>query len=146
MKALVVYDSKFGNTEKVAKAIAGAIGKSAKALHVGKASPAGIEGIDVLIVGSPTQAWSQTKAIQQFIKSLSLSNVSVAGFDTRFKKMSLLTGSAAKGISKNLQKAGGTLAAEPESFFVAGTEGPLLDGEIERAKAWAKDIVKTQRI
>ena len=60
-----------------------------------------------------------------------------AAFDTRFDKPAFLTGSAAKGIAKRLRQRGFELVAEPESFFVLGTEGPLKDGELERAAAWA---------
>lgn len=144
MNVLVIYDSQYGNTAKIAEAIAGAAGT--KAVKAGNASPEILKGVDILIVGSPTQGWRPTKAVQEFVKKLSLSNVSVAAFDTRFKKPRLLTGSAAKNIANTLKSAGGTLVAEPESFFVSGTEGPLLGGEIERAHAWAHAVIGKRKV
>ena len=143
MKSLVAYDSKFGNTEKIAKAIGSALSKSGNVavVHVENASMADIEKVDVLIVGSPTQAWNSTPATKSFLENLpALHNLSVAAFDTRFKRTRLLTGSAARKIAKALKKKDGTLVAEPESFFVTGMEGPLLEGELERARSWAKEI------
>ena len=148
MNSLVVYDSKYGNTEKIAKAVGSALSKSGSVnvVHVEKAGTADIEKVDVLIVGSPTQAWSPTPATKSFLESiLALHNISVAAFDTRFKRTRLLTGSAARKIAKTLVKKEGTLLAEPKSFFVTGMEGPLLEGELEQAKAWGKEIIAKNR-
>ncbi|MCK5333386.1 MAG: flavodoxin domain-containing protein [Candidatus Aenigmarchaeota archaeon] len=146
MKSLVVYDSKFGNTEKIAKAIGSALSKSGNVnvVNVEKAGITDIEKVDILIVGSPTQAWSPTPATKSFLESIHapLHSMPVAAFDTRFNRTRLLTGSAARKIAKALKKKGSTLLAEPESFFVTGMEGPLLEGEIERAKNWAKELAK----
>ncbi len=143
MKSIVIYDSKYGNTEKIAKAIGSALSKlgTVTVVHAEKASMADIEKVDVLIVGSPTQAWNPTPATKSFLENIpALHNLSVAAFDTRFKRTRLLTGSAARKIAKVLENKGIFLLAEPESFFVTGMEGPLLKGEIERAKSWAKEI------
>lgn len=145
MKSLVIYDSKFGNTEKIAKAIGSALSKSGNVavVHVGNESMADIEKVDVLIVGSPTQAWNATPATKSFLENIpALHNIPAAAFDTRFKRTRLLTGSAARKIAKVLKKKGGVLLAEPESFFVTGMEGPLLEGELERAKTWAKEVAR----
>lgn len=142
MNALVVYDSQFGNTEKIAKKIAGALEKSAKAVRVSEANPSMLKGISLLVVGCPTQRWRATPAIRSFLESLpDLSGVSAAAFDTRFKRTWLFTGSAARGIAKALKNKGAKLALEPESFFVSGIEGPLLDGEAERAGMWARNLI-----
>jgi hypothetical protein len=61
-----------------------------------------------------------------------------AAFDTRADKPALLTGSAARGIAKRLERRGCKLAAPPESFLVEGTPGPLAPGEVERAAAWGR--------
>ena len=85
--------------------------------------------------------WLTTTATKSFLESIHAPhNIHAAAFDTRFKRTHLLTGSAARKIAKALKKKGGTLLAEPESFFVTDTEGPLLEGEIERAKRGAKEI------
>jgi hypothetical protein len=65
-----------------------------------------------------------------------------ACFDTRFRLPRFMTGSAAKVMAEKLREKGVSLLAEPESFFVKGTEGPLRDGELERASTWARTLVK----
>ena len=62
----------------------------------------------------------------------------VATFDTRANKPVWLVGSSARGIARRFGERGYRLAAEPESFFVQGTPGPLEAGEIERAARWGK--------
>jgi hypothetical protein len=62
-------------------------------------------------------------------------------FDTRADKPALLVGSAAHGMARRLRHRGYRLVAEPESFFVEGTSGPLEAGELERAAEWAKTVV-----
>jgi len=156
MKALVVYDSVFGNTEKVAQAMGQALGSQAEVqtLRVGDVKPEHLTGLDALIVGSPTRAFSPTPAIKNWLKSLppnSLKGVKVAAFDTRIAlsdvNSSLLTfmvklfGYAAKPIGGRLTKKGGDLALSPEGFFVKDSEGPLKDGELERAADWVKQIM-----
>jgi len=156
MKALVVYDSVFGNTEKVAQAMGQALGSQAEVqtLRVGDVKPEHLTGLDALIVGSPTRAFSPTPAIKNWLKSLppnSLKGVKVAAFDTRIAlsdvNSSLLTfmvklfGYAAKPIGDRLTKKGGDLALSPEGFFVKDSEGPLKDGELERAADWVKQIM-----
>lgn len=154
MKALVVYDSQWGNTEKVARAIAAALGPEpeVRAVRAGQVTPEMLAGsaLDLLVVGSPTQGFRPTKPLTELLSSLSpqaLDGVRVAAFDTRFdadRVSSRVTrfvvrrgGYAAPRIAEQLEKAGGALVAPPEGFFVADKEGPLFDGELERAAAWA---------
>ena len=66
-----------------------------------------------------------------------------AAFDTRIDKSPALTGSAARGIAKRLRGRGFELAAAPESFFVDDAEGPLAEGEIERARAWGRTLASS---
>lgn len=144
MNALVVYDSEFGNTKMVARVIAAELAKSgkAKAIHVSEKT-IDIKGVDLLVVGSPTQAWKPMPAIQEFLKSLhDLNGLKTAAFDTRFKSPKIFTGSAAKIIAKELEKKGAKLVLAPESFFVEGTHGPLRMGEIERAEEWVRLILR----
>ncbi|OGN97653.1 MAG: flavodoxin [Chloroflexi bacterium RBG_13_51_36] len=151
MKALVVYDSVYGNTEKIAKAIGDAIAPSGevKVLRAGEASPSELVSIDLLIVGSPTHAGRPVQAVQEFLKKvpeLSLKGVKVAAFDTRIsKKIVGVFGYAAGRIVDNLKKKGGSLVASPEGFFVTGGEGPLKGGELERAAAWVKGILGAKK-
>ena len=159
MKAMVVYDSVFGNTAKIAQAIGQALASSedVEIVQVGNARPEQLAGLTLLIVGSPTRQFSPTGATSSFLKSIprnGLAGVKVAAFDTRFtvsaiEKVRILAfmvkifGYAAKPIAGRLQKKGGGLAIPPEGFYVDDTEGPLLEGELERAADWAKQIIAT---
>ena len=156
MKALVVYDSKFGNTEKVAQAIGAALTSKGEVavLNVADARPEQLAGVDLLLVGSPTWGSRPTPAITRWLKALPtrcLKGVRVAGFDTR-GDMSQVTsrfvlhlvgflGFAAAPISDRLAKKGGIAAVPPEGFIVVNREGPLKEGEQERAAEWADKIV-----
>jgi flavodoxin I len=159
MKAMVVYDSAFGNTEKVAQAIGQALGSTedVKTVRVGNVAPEQLAGLTLLVVGSPTQKFRPLGTVTSFLKGIpdnGLKGVRVAAFDTRIteseiEKVGILAffvkifGYAAKPIADRLQKKGGALAIVPEGFYVGGTEGPLLEGELERAADWARKIVAT---
>jgi flavodoxin len=158
MKILVVYDSVYGNTEQVACAISNSLSSegNTEKVHINELKVEQLQSLDYLIVGSPTHAFKPTKAIRTFLKSLSKDNlrdVKVAAFDTRISKgyansavfnfFEKIFGYAAKPIADRLMKKGGTLIVPPEGFFVNDTEGPLKNGEIERAKSWAKQIIKS---
>ena len=142
MKALVIYDSLYGNTEKIAKAIGGAISSEVKVLPVGQANPAELKSLDLLIVGSPTQGGRATKPIQAFLDKIpgtDLKGINVAAFDTRYaSKWVRIFNYAAGRIADNLKDKGGNLVTPPEGFFVTGKEGPLKGEELERAAGWAK--------
>jgi flavodoxin len=147
MKALVVYDSVHGNTEKIARAVAEALAPSGKArvLRAGEAQPSDLNAIDLLVVGSPTLGGRPTPAVQEFLGRMpadALRNLSVTSFDTRMKMfIARLFGFAADHIAVNLKEMGCSLARAPEGFIVKGREGPLADGELERAAAWAMAIL-----
>jgi len=146
MRALVVYDSTYGNTEKIAQTIGEAI--AAQVLRVGGVSPSDLTGFDLLIVGSPTHGGRPTPEIQGLLKALgpALKGVNVAAFDTRHpSKWTLLFGYAAPRIARSLRNNGAALLAPPEGFFVLGTQGPLKEGELERAAGWAKGIVEGKK-
>jgi len=102
--------------------------------------------LGLLIVGSPTQGGRPTPAIQDFLDKIAkptIRGINVAAFDTRFStKLVKIFGYAAARIADSLKKNGGTLLGSPEGFFVTGKEGPLKEGELERAANWAKVIVK----
>jgi flavodoxin len=161
MEALVVYDSFFGNTEQIAQSIGNALGRpdDVGILQVVDVKPERLAGLKLLIVGSPTRAFSPSPAIKKFLKSIpkdGLKSVRVAAFDTRMTDEEIdsavfilrffvnIFGYAAKPISDRLVKKGGQLIAAPEGFFVQGMEGPLKEGELERASNWAKQILAKQ--
>jgi len=149
MKVLIVYDSVYGNTEKIAKAIGGAITGEVKVLRVDEANLSELKTIDLFIVGSPTQAGRPTPAIQDFLNKVpepSLQGINVAAFDTRIPtKLVRVFGYAAGRIAGNLKGKGGILVASPEGFFVKGSKGPLREGELERAADWAKGILESKK-
>jgi flavodoxin len=152
MKALVIYDSEFGNTERVAQAMGEAIGGEVQ--KVTDVQPGELADLDALIVGSPTQKFQPLGSIKTFVKDIppgKLDGVKVAAFDTRIALEDAdsailnvfvkLFGYAAKPIADRLEKKGGELAMPPEGFYVEGTEGPLKEGELERAMEWVKQII-----
>jgi len=139
MNALIVYDSTYGNTEKIAQAIGEGI--SGQIRRVSEVNPADLKGFDLLIIGSPTHGGFPSEGIYGLLKaSLALEGSNVAAFDTRTK--TTIFGYAAPKIAKSLQKHGGNLLAPPEGFLVRGMHGPLQDGELERATDWAKGIAR----
>jgi flavodoxin len=145
MRALVVYDSFYGNTKKIAEAIGGAItGGEVSVLRAGEVGPPELENISLLVVGAPTQGGRATPQIRDFLGRISkaeINGVDAAAFDTRVKsKVAKIFGYAAGRIASSLKKKGANLIAEPEGFFVEGTKGPLTEGELERAVAWGKGL------
>jgi flavodoxin len=144
MRVLVVYDSVYGNTEKIARAIAGAFSGEVRVVQAGEVSPAELESVDLLVVGAPTQGGRPTPAVKEFLDRVpkpAIRGIKVATFDTRFSaKMAKIFGYAAGRLAEGLKKKGGSLVAAPEGFFVEGTEGPLKAGELERAAAWGRGI------
>ena len=151
MKALIIYDSVYGNTEKIAKAMAEAITPpdGVKVLRAGEVNPSELTSIDLLIVGSPTHGGRPTSSVQEFLNKVtqpSLKGINVAAFDTRAtSKFARVFGYAAGRIGGHLKRKGGVLIASPEGFFVTGTKGPLKEGELERAAVWAKGILGSKK-
>ena len=160
MNALVVYDSVFGNTEQVARSVAGALGgpEAAQAVRVGEVSPQQLSSSTLLIVGSPTRGFRATPATTKLLRSLpagALQGVKVAAFDTRIaveaadvpgflRVMVRLFGYAADPIAKRLVQRGGQLVAPAEGFIVQTSEGPLKEGELERSADWARRIAAAE--
>jgi flavodoxin len=148
MRAIVIFDSKFGNTEKIAQAIARGIGTlgSVRVLSAADPTPAFAERPDLLIVGGPTQSRGMSPALRSVLDAVpqGLRGVSAATFDTRYRGPKLIMGSAAEAAAKSLGKAGNRIVAAPEGFYV-GRTGPmeqqaLEGGELERAEAWARTV------
>lgn len=163
MRALLVFESMFGNTREIALAVADGL-RSGFEVEVGEAgsvSPILAGPFDLLVVGGPTHAFSMSRpgtrqsaveqgapvgtsrrGIREWLDELEpgLRRPAVATFDTRVAKPRL-PGSAARGAARRLRSHGLTLAAAPESFYVDGTTGPLLEGETDRARRWAESLV-----
>ncbi len=147
MNALVVYDTVYGNTEQVARAVADVLGTGANTRLVRVSEAAGLDlaGIDLLVLGSPTHGWRPTPAMREFLDRLpegSLRNLPAAVFDTRLRGIRVLTGSAARSLAKTVERMGVRLVLPPESFVVVRSEGPLAEGELTRAMEWARALVE----
>lgn len=154
---LIVYDSFFGNTEQIAHAIGRNLGPEGQMsiVRVGEVRPDHLRDLMLLVVGSPTRAFKPTPAIMKFLKAIpknGLEGVRVAAFDTGIPLTDIrasvlrflvrILGYAARPIAGRLRKKGGVPVAPPEGFFVAGTEGPLKEGEVERAEGWGRQILE----
>jgi len=154
MKIVIAYDSVFGNTARLAQAMAEQFTENVLVSRVTDLQPEQLKGVRHLIVGSPTRGFRPTKVMAEFLKQLpeaSLTGVKVAAFDTRistseahshiFTGLAKVFGYAAKPMADLLEKKGGVLVLAPEGFFVRESEGPLLEGELERAVDWARQVV-----
>lgn len=155
MSTLITYESFFGNTEKIARAIAAGCGLDPETtvVRVRDVDPRQLGELDRLIVGSATRGFKPCPDTQHFLKAIPagrLQGVKIAAYDTRIDIATVdnafltfmvrLFGYAAEPIDKALQKKGGIPAAPPAGFIVEDSEGPLRAGELERAAEWAKAI------
>ena len=166
MRALVVYESMFGNTGLIAEAIADGLARhgEVETAEVGTAPVLLPAEVDLIVVGGPTHAFGmsrpgtrssakdQTEAplvsprigIREWLEGMARPRhrVSSAAFDTRIDKPRF-PGSAAAGAAKRLRRLGFHQAMAPESFFVVGGTGPLLPCEYERAHRWGELVGST---
>jgi flavodoxin len=148
MNALVVYHSQFGNTRQVAEIIARVFDGAgvARTLSADRLTAAELEGVDLVVMGTPTHKMNLPEAVRPVFERLprrSLRGTPVAAFDTSYEMSAFLARfTAAKRVDKKLRKLGGKRLVPPQTFHVEHHhEGPLLDGEIERARRWAESIV-----
>ncbi len=156
MKSLIIYDSLYGNTEIIAQVIKHVLDNQGEVAiaRVGEAQLSQLAGLQLLVVGSPTQQFRPTAAMRTFFESIpdgALKGVNVAAFDTRLTQAEIskngilaffvrIYGFAARRIARQLQKKGGKLVLPAEGFLVEGMKGPLVQGEVERAEAWARKL------
>ena len=162
-RALVVYESMFGNTQKIAEAVKQGLSSHVPAdiLEVGTAPHAFGDGVELLVVGGPTHAFGMSRpgtredatrqagghvvsegiGLREWLTTLERTpgKVTVAAFDTRIAKPRV-PGSAARAAEKRLRKLGFRVTLASESFYVRGTAGPLVEGEEERARAWGEKL------
>ena len=167
MKALVVYESLYGNTAVIGEAIATSLrtqGLEVDAGPVSKIGPAEAAEVDLLVVGGPTHAHGMSRAstrktavedqkntfaeptvapgLREWMNGLpSGAERLAAAFDTRIDKPVILTGSAAKGIARRLERHGYRLVVEPECFLVS-TKNRLLEGETVHATRWGTEVAE----
>ncbi len=165
MKAIVVYESHWGNTAAVARAIAEGIGPEARALSTAEASAATLAGVDLIVAGAPLLGFSlptesmvkslaanpgkdptppdlSHPAMRVWLDALSKGAGRAASFETRIWWS---PGSAAKAILALLEGAGYRAIAKPQKFIVQGKYGPLRDGELGRAKQWGAELARSMK-
>ena len=148
MNTLVVYFSKFGHTQKIAEVIAETLSSNGgvRTINSEQLTTSELKNADLVVMGSPTHNMNLPKAVQPVFEKLPkgiLPGTPIAAFDTSYKMSALLARfTAAKKLAKKLRKLGGKKIVPPETFHVVGREGPLYDGELERARVWATSILK----
>lgn len=144
MNSVVVFDSRSGNTKRVAAAIAEALGASGSVEMVAAtdASATVSDHHDLVVVGGPTEGRHATPAIEAFFDRLpthALRGIAAAAFDTRLDWPRLLSGSAASDIQGWMRSLEAEVLVGPESFHVSQRPS-LKDGELDRASRWASDL------
>ena len=165
MRACVVYESLWGNTAAIAAAIAEGIGPDARAIATGAATPDVVAGSDLIIAGAPVLGFRlptdgmrarllhgandapsppdlSNPSLRSWLESLPAGHGSMAAFETR---LHWSPGGSTGTIERILARAGYRRVAPAAKFFVTGTYGPLKDGELERARAWGREIAARAR-
>jgi flavodoxin len=148
MKSLVVYFSKFGNTQKVAEAVAETLASAGpvRVISIDQLGVSDLQGVDLVVMGSPTHRMNLPQAVRPLFESLPrrvMRGTPVAAFDTSYKMSRWLAPfTAAHKLAPRLRKLGGKRVVPPETFNVVEREGPLYEGEIERARTWAASILQ----
>jgi len=141
MNALVIYDSNFGNTKLVAEEIVNNLDGNAKTISVKHFHDTDLAGIDLVIWGSPVNGWRPTVATMSVLNDLpekTFQDIRFTTFDTRVKMF--LHGDAKDHMAEKIRTLGGKPIAKPKEFYVKGKDGPLIEGEIEKAAQWARQI------
>ena len=150
MKITIVYDSIFGNTAQIAKAIGVALREAnvVRLLTVQEAKSVDLADTDLLIVGSPTRGFRPTPAISEYAEGLGTigTGKAAAAFDTRLDLDTIQPaplrwvvdagGYAVMRIAASLARHGFSVNPNTPGFLVTGTEGPLKEHELQRAAAW----------
>ena len=168
MRALIIYESMYGNTHAIAGAIARGLepGNEVTVVPVAEATPELLDGADLVVAGGPTHAHGMSRpstrksavdqarkhdgqpaldadaegpGLRDWFGSLGRMKGMAAAFDTRLAGPAMFTGSAAKGIARLLKRHGFTLIAEAESFLVT-SDNKLRPGEEDRAQQWGQAL------
>jgi len=160
MNAVVVYESHWGNTAKVARAIAGGFGPGTPVLTTDEATPEIIADADLIVAGAPLMMFQlptdsalqglagkngnaamppdvSHPSMRDWLAALPHGAGRAAAFETRLR---FSPGSAAGTIERGLVAAGYRRLAKGRRFYVQGSYGPLRYGELEAAQAWGKEL------
>ncbi|HEU5268749.1 MAG TPA: flavodoxin domain-containing protein [Jatrophihabitans sp.] len=170
MRSLIVYESMYGNTRQVAEAIADGCRRAGDATAVRAADfmPSRLAGVDLLVLGGPTHAWSMSRpgtrqaaiskpgqgtppveaepgapGIRELLEQLPRPACPVAVFDTRIGAPALVTGRASAAIGRRLRRHGVRPLGKPHSFLVSRTSR-LRPGELDRARLWGIELTEQQ--
>ena len=160
-RALVVFESMFGHTRKVAEAVAAGLGEcmEVRLRDVAHATHADVDGAELVILGAPTHAFSLSRpstradahrrgapegsadlVMREWLSALPENAVGrVAVFDTRVSRVRSLPGSAARKMANALRR-DGAVVADRRSFFVEDVAGPLLPDELSQARCWGRSL------
>jgi flavorubredoxin len=155
MKVIVVYESHWGNTAAVARAIADGYGPEARVLTTDEASPTEVVDADLIVAGAPVMAFSLPSdrmlatmagdkkaptppelshaSMRSWLDRLTAGRGRSAAFETALRWS---PGGATGAIDGSLQQAGFTRLTKGRRFVVKSSYGPLREGELERAKEW----------
>lgn len=157
LKVLVIFDSYFGSTEKIGRVLEKVI-PDAIGVRASEVSPSDIRHFDLIIVGSPTRGFRPTRYLTEFISNVKPHHINgkmIMAFDTRndpsainpgfLRILASMTGHAASVIQKQLFRKGGKPVIAPEGFLVESHDGPLLEGQLEKAAKWGKEITEVCR-
>ena len=173
MKALVIYESMYGDTREIAEAIAAGIGESAdvRLVPTVEALDALTENPDLIVMGGPTHVHGMSRpktrqsaiadgnkpgsklsvdpnahgpGIRDILESIKTLDAHAAAFDTRMQVPASLSGRAAKGIARALKRCGARMVTAPESFFVT-KDTALVAGETDRARRWGAQLTDKSR-
>lgn len=163
MRALVVYESMFGNTKRVAEAIGRGLAArvAVEVVEVGHAPTRVDDDVDLVVVGGPTHAFglssertrksaadqapagvvSDSTGVREWVTRMTAQqgHVAVAAFDTHIDKK-WFPGAASKRLDKMMRGRGMSSLAAPTSFYVHDTMGPLVGGELERAELFGRRL------
>lgn len=151
MNIVVAYHSKFGNTRRIAEAIAETLQPtgSVRVMSADQLAASEFSNIDLFVMGTPTHVTNLPKELRPILEALPkqvLKGAGFAAFDTSYKMNWFVNlFAAAKRLDRKLRKLGGKQIVRPETFFVEKKQGPLYEGEIERAKTWAETILARYR-
>jgi flavodoxin len=164
MKAVVVYESHFGNTARIAEAIAEGIGPEARALNTSEATPEVVADAELIVAGAPVMAFRlpgeamlesmakdqkapvapdlSHRSLREWLGTLPQHEAAAASFETRLKWS---PGGATGAIDQGFHRAGFRTIAKPGKFVVKGSYGPLREGEVERAREWGATLAAALR-
>lgn len=168
MRALVVYESMFGNTRQVADAVAAGLRTAldVRVLEVSAAPREIPDAVDLVVLGGPTHAFGMSRpstrasaaeqgadpragrsnGIREWLADVTAPAGTLAvAFDTKVARPHL-PGSAARAAQRRLRRRGLVPLDHAKTFYVTATEGDLVDGELDRARQWGTQLASRRML